>query len=581
MNTLENGIPLLYFKCKTPAAAIWFTKCGDCLDSYFGPSGLSHMLEHIYVVSDDNYYTNGATFSSSVSFIAINNKKVKQLTNLYEFLNGWFFKDNKLIDLIADHNIEDRIQELNRETGLKSLQYGKTVSVAESLKSNQVTIFSKFDESYTSDDIKQALYRMLDYMLDPSRIVIAIAGPKDTRAEAAKVFNSSFGQLKESKITINTTQNHISTFFKDSSRDDVFFFNFMERESIESSIIMPVSDKSFFHDHMSALYGFGTNNDQIAAVNTLFDIIDNSYRFFLEIRVIHRTTEDQLNYRDNFPKFLAASKSDYRPTVKKTLSLDDFIMITPMYSTGVIASPDMSIPEQSFFIFLVNNPDRSNQFLTKKRIPIHESKDTFISQSPFLERQQRFDKSCFLSLRKDLEETINSRKSYYQLFFPMSYESVLAAILLQTLYPRSIYLEKNMIMTPSREVYSYLANGLQLVSDDIDRSLVPSFLINLRTFCILEPVIDYSVALMNLFYGPRILNLQTSYGAIYYKTPTQVLDNDLFIFNDPFDFFVHVVKGDPGSYTNIIRKLYKKTGLIYHGEMLYYDNYTIIRGIMN
>lgn len=578
---LSNKIPVIYLKSNVYSACVYFRDCGDSIDSAFGPSGLSHMLEHIYVIPSNNYYSNGATFSNCVAFIASNeessskdsNNSFKKTLMLYEYITSWFFTRSKqsntykIKDRISKHDIHARIDELNNETNIKELHHGYILDVVESMRLNKRVMFSKFDESYSIDKIKEALHNLLDYMLDPRRIIILQTGPDNLirRNDLYKMLNKTFGSLRQSNQQ-PVMKPFLNAFVNNNK--DVLIMNVQNIDDIQSVYFIPL-DRG--HVLLSNSYQLKSFSNQFGEVSSVSIAMNNIDQYVLEVRIVHNTTQDQLLYRDSFSKICSSiTKSFTHKSIDELMTVEELMILAPNFVVNFGHKILRYIPTSFNCVFIERSVIDGD---VMKSIPFN-TVDVVLKPSTL-------ESKLFLPAMpntKDIKNIMKARKTYYKLYFPLKLSNVVAAVMLSTYYPNMFYIQGNVISTPYYSAYEYLLRNEPLLTTDLPRRLVVNYIMNLRTYCLFEKL-DYNLLISYTVYN-NIVYLECTPNTIYYKSDYS-FNNELYISTSSFNYFLHITDEYPGTYTDIIRNLYKKSGIIYYGDITMYDKYYVIKGIMN
>lgn len=578
--TLRNGIPVIHYTAKIPVFGIWFRHCGDSIDSYFGPVGLSHMLEHIYVDSHDRYQSNGVTSSTAVSFFAYadepkNNVTIEELCN---FVISWFYQNGSMLDRITEHDISARIKELDNETYLKSLLHGETVSSVESIRMNDLRIYSKFDAAKGVDHIRQSLHSLMNYMMDPDRIIIVSCSPNDDRSKLTANLDATFGMLerKEPKLLHDIS---IRRTFRGLKSDDVMLINYRQHTVPESSYVIPLNNDSVFLSGLIDYSVMNTEHGRFSFDTLHFDVsVANGkyqYQYYVELKFSHPNTASQIKYRDQFKQLLKRVPTTLNKFPDEITNLEDYIMLPSYYGANLGQHYNAHRPDIFYNIFIVSSMDENG--ISIKNIP-HSSVEVSSKKKRTLPTQAlRLEYQCLTELRMDAASMLAKRSNYNTMYFPMSYDSIVSAVMLQSMYPQYFHVERNMLKTVLP--LHYMDQFSMILRDDLTRSMYPRFIINLRTYSLLEPVFDFDVAIRMFIDNPYFTPF-LSQDYIYYTPPRLSLCNDMYVGSWPFKYFIHILDYEPGTYSQIIRKTYKESGLVYHGNMNYYDKYTVIQGIM-
>jgi len=548
------------------------------------------MLEHIYVPSSDKVYTNGVTFSAMVSFIGIaKDSKV----DIYQYLAGWFFDDsNNVKDLITEHNVADRVNELNNETHIKSLQYGDSLSVSESVRNNSYVVFSKFDDHLKVDNIRNKLHQLFDYLMQPQNIVISFYGPKDVRAKYHNLFDSRFGKLVSKNIEL--PHNSIISPQIKYKKGDILYVNSNTDTSNDSVYIVPVPHNSSLFCHPDAVGSMlSSGSGAVSMVYPLFSF-SGEYKYFLEVRVSHNNTLQQASYHSEFKNLLRGLEKIGNINLEKDpVEIMDILFHCTKFPSGVHREYDYSAPSEFVAIFITNNPQYKKGLVVNSVTPnpIDSLKKDLRSKGLIIpSNKAMYQYACTYDIIKDImykntpiPKSIGDTLDYYQLYFPLTYENVIVSTILTSVYPSFVRMLHNQLIVDPRGpgVMRMISNPTYLRMADIPRSYIPSLLINLRSYCLMEPFIDYDRA-VELLLSNRLMTVQLTRTPIYYTPRAMNYANDLFLYEYPFSYFIHILKDyEQLSYSNIIRQAYKQAGIIYWGDICNYGSYQMVRGIMS
>jgi len=626
---LKNNIPILFFKSNFKGCAVWFSNSGDCIDDLFELKGLTHMLEHIYVTTTANdIYSNGITYASSVSFLGIdynvNSKdhtnstknRINSKTNVFEYIPEWFFENGKVKDKISNHNIRDRINELDNETYLKALHYGDVLSVTESIRNNKYIIFSKFDSSKDDQTIKQKLYQLLDYLLQPKNIIIAFYNNRDNRNQYIDLYNQTFGSLVNKKISLKSNKIlHPSINYK---KGDVILINSLTDYRIDSVYLLPITKQSIILKKLDLLQEIlSSKNGLVWNAQPIFSF-DQDYNYFIELRVTHNNVFQQMNYLENLPHRLKKLKlelsnqiekqSNAITNVNKVLSVDskalslesklidieDIYIHQLEYTTGYYEEFDMNIPSDFITLFITNHAQYQNKLSInliktnnlKEIIPKVTSLIDIDNKFFIPDLQEKYYHDCNFNLLREvkLSEILskNSNNNFLCLYFAPSYYNAIMANIIISIFPTSAFLLRNQLYLNQRNNYlmTLINQNQYLRLTDIPRHYYTNIILNLRTYSLLEPYIVYDNAIDLLTSNNRLL-IETSIMPIYYTPFELSYNNDIFFYEYPFNYFIHLVKSkEQLSFNYIIRQLYKSTGIIYWGDICKYMSLQAVRGIM-
>ena len=596
---LSNKIPILHFKSMTKACCIWFMNSGDSIDDLFDVKGITHMIEHLYVSTSDDIYTNGSTFSSSISFIGIS-KPTSQL-DVYKYMIEWFFdKNNNIKDLITDHNIKDRINELDNETYLKSLQYGDTLSKTESIRSMKYIVYSKFDSHINEDVIKSKLHKLLDYLMQPSNIIIAFYGPNDQRSKYLSYYEKTFGTLTNNKNKFPKNTNNIIHSDISYKENDIILINSLTDNSPVTTYILPIHQNSILvkleddiRKHLTTKNGYPNYSQILFSYNGKFN-------YFLALRISHNNIIQQMKYEKSFPTLLNNLKSKLDLTITKpkkdNINIMD-IVFHPTEYIGVYNNFNTDIPSKYITIFQTNKP----QYNSSLDVSIISNSDQLssidhkTSNSPFHKNNSnnsyiipdisnQLYHECSYDFIKEVQylSPYDLENNIARLYFSSNYENIVMGSVLSSIFPNYVRMIRNelYIDRSNSNIMSLINGSSYLKIYDIPSSYMPSIIINMRTYCLLEPYLDYDTAI-NILLSGRQLYLQASISPIYYTHQSLTYNNDIFFYETPFNYFIHLVKESTKlSYSNIIRDMYKDAGIIYWGDICNYGNYQAVRGIM-
>lgn len=570
---------------------------GGSTDAFFGVIGGAHILEHMMIQVYPGLWINGITMSSIVNFIMMDQSGKVDMPTLVKYMSGWFTKDN-----ITNHDITKRTNELYNETFYNSLKFGKMIDPQQSLIHGKKLFFTEYDNLEKNDNqVRKQLAAMFDYIKHECKIdIVFILKEHEITDPYEKIFKDIFRERRPTRIK------HLPLFVKIANEEKMSIYESprlhsqkssrtkhkpepkSEPEDISNEIIyLRDSDSnsiiSVYYIPLAvypdiALVEYTMNNDHGAAFvrDITYAVYNGRPVYFMEVYVSHAHYEYQSYYysqiRDKL-KVIGSYKGQGIPVQLDTGTLPTYTLhyaVPKNYTNNfyhkshvVFITHSANVDAQDTLHYTVQRFMRNNQQPPRIRVDLkgHE--------------EAKYCRSQHLCFKLPLNLVEHGSKNYY---YTPKYSSTLAAIALHTIYSGRTVMQGNQIITN----YNFRPNFY--IGTDIIRSApwFPLWIINTRIMSLMEDHVNYNQAVQELVRNDR-LYLELSKEIIYFRGANKMYNNDLFIFEQPFRYFIHILKASYVTgdiFADIICGLYKNEGISYWADHTRYNDHVILYGIM-
>jgi hypothetical protein len=569
---------------------ITFHHTGDSSDVNYNYSGMSHMFEHIYVESNSEYSTNGITTPTKIAFTASSDKKTS-IVKLVSFVHSWFFDtEGNIKDKISDHNIEDRIDELNNETYLFSLRAINNDDVVDSVRFGKRIMYSKFTPKSSKIDIPDIKTNMLQMLRDllGSRcysvsVICKDVIPQADRSVIMSLLSKGFGRL---------------TLYKEK---DVMIPN-------KLVIIHPEKVHSYF--------GLDSHRHLFIKLDSMF--------LYLHVTTIQNILSELLNiyYVDFAREIPFGPKSDclilhvvfenhpYKDLTDVVLSMNKLRVLNIMkLPTNEFSLPFFEIRHnEGFFESWTNSNTISYEVVVSTQTsPMFNPSELILSKefkydktvskidypNNTIKKADTFEWFRSVHYKEKLVDYMNTltddeSNNFVTIDFAITIPNIIAAKYFEFIYNSKMYVTRNSIhILPEyeRDIMDIInTNDIRVNDIMMDRSNLVFFILSMRVYEIVEGYYGLVDMMINLLYEREYIRLDLLLDSMleYNNYVPCKYTNDLFFFDEPFSHFIFVcdMAFPHDTRTRLIRDQLKKSGVLYLADTYVYKNRSILYGII-
>jgi hypothetical protein len=571
---------------KHKSVVLTFHRAGDSVDYQFGYSGLSHMLEHIYVDSSSQYYTNGITTATKITFIVSSNDEKADIVDMVDFIHSWFFdKHGNFKDKIKDHNISDRINELNNETYLFSLRGLSSDDVLESIRFNKQIMYSKFTGDLDPASVKIALTNLSNYLMNsPCYSVTCLTPNEPSQSEKKKILSilrNGFTDIKihtrsleanrPQKITIEHPRQIHSYYGVDDKRHLFIRINtpflYFQVPNIQS-ILNDYLQIEYFN-FCSSIPFVETPDDLFLHV-TYCDEIHNGLNGITaamrRLSVLNIMDIPESNYSMAF--FETRHNEGFYVNWIDTNVIQYYVLIS---------CPTSSLFEPpQLFVSKDYNPDMTNyeRPFDKKRI----KRFNWIRSLHYEEISKEYSSTSL----------VTNDVGSISIDFPLTLRNIVAAKYYEQMYVGLMYVTRNAIhVSKSYEkevVQNILSNEISLSQIFMDKFNLVFFIMSMRVYELVEGYSGLVNLMIDLLYREEYISLSLIQENLIDDVPEKTCkySSDLFFYDYPFSHFVFITDIAFPSYarTRLIRQELKRSGVLYVADTCVYKNRSVLYGLI-